>query len=120
MKTNEENLSLENICDGAAIERFDIVLQDILNNILDVNTEADTVREIKLTVKIKPSPDREILSIAFQVVPKPAPLSPLFTNAFIDKDVKGNAEAHEFSTPVQQELPKNVTKIEEGKVKNES
>lgn len=45
IKTNEEVLSLSNIAGGGAIERFDLELKDIWNNILDPNTDATAKRE---------------------------------------------------------------------------
>ena len=37
---DQEKVSLATVGGGAAIERFDIALQQVINNILDVNTDA--------------------------------------------------------------------------------
>jgi hypothetical protein len=118
MKTNEEKISLSNICGGSAIERFDLALGGILDNILDPNTEAIVTRELILKVKISPNLDRELANISFQVISKPAPLSPVFATAVIGKGIRGEAEAHELYKPKQQEIPNNVTSLER-KVKND-
>ncbi len=51
-------LGLENLAEGAALERFNYQLERVLENINDYNTPAETVRETTLTVKIKPNSDR--------------------------------------------------------------
>lgn len=62
-----ENLSLVNIEGGAAVEMFDIALQQILENIYDINTD-DSFREIKLIVKMKPmsGEDRSIIGYSIK------------------------------------------------------
>ena len=54
-----ERVSLENLAHGAAIERFNLALSQVLENILDPNTDAKTKREVVLKVGIKPTEDRE-------------------------------------------------------------
>ncbi len=100
METTKK-LSLITVCDGCAQERFDHELQKVLNNILDVNTEATAVRKITLTVKIKPDEERESLRSELIVKPELAPLSPVSSLSLIGKDVQGNAEAHEVKPPKQ-------------------
>lgn len=113
MKTNEEKLSLTNLLQGAVVERFDIVLQDVLDNVHDLNCDADAVREINVKIKIKPSLDRDLIAYAANVVPKLAPLSSVVGKAEVGKDVKGNGEAYEIIPFVQQELPQNVTPLKD-------
>lgn len=117
MKTNEEKLSLTNILKGAIVERFDIVLQEVLDNIYDKNCDAEAVREITVKVKIKPTPDRDLIGYAAQIIPKLAPLSSVIGKAVIDKDVKGNGEAHEIMPFLQQELPQNTIPFKDEKEK---
>jgi hypothetical protein len=105
MRVNDEKLSLTNICQGAAVERFDLVLGEVLANIVDKNTDAEVTREVTLKVKIKPDSDRQILDIDVQAVPKFAPLSPVSTRAVVETDVRGKAEAFEFVAPKQIDLP---------------
>ncbi|MBN2403347.1 MAG: hypothetical protein JXN64_13250 [Spirochaetes bacterium] len=50
-------VSLNNISHGAAVERFDEALAEVIANIIDPNTEAKKTREIKLSVKILPADD---------------------------------------------------------------
>lgn len=112
MKISEEKMSLANLADGAAIERFDIALQEVANNIQDVNTEATAVREVVLSVKIKPDEDRNIGGIEINALPKLAKFMPVVTKAFLGKDIKGDGEIYELSVPKQMDLfQNNVTMI---------
>jgi hypothetical protein len=54
---NFQKVSLNNISHGAAVERFDEALAEVIANIMDPNTEAKKTREIKLSVKILPADD---------------------------------------------------------------
>jgi len=106
-----ERLSLATLCNGSAIERFDHELQKILENINDPNTEPTAAREVTLTVKIKPDEDREMFRTEMTVKPKLAGLAAVSSMGVMGKDIHGNAEAHEYPRPKQQELEfgQNVT-----------
>jgi hypothetical protein len=54
----DNHISLENLATGAAVERFNLALTQVLENILDPNTDAKVKREIVLKVAIKPTEDR--------------------------------------------------------------
>jgi hypothetical protein len=51
--------NLKTINNGALEELFDAELEKVLKNISDCNTKPDEVREIRLIIKLKPSPDRK-------------------------------------------------------------
>ena len=53
-----DKLSLINLNNGACVEIFDRDLQAIMDNIKDINTDAESARSITLTVTFKPNPDR--------------------------------------------------------------
>jgi len=53
-----ETLSLENICGGAAGERFEREVVELLKNICDPNTPADQKRSITLEFQFEPFEDR--------------------------------------------------------------
>ncbi len=83
----EEYLSLSNLKSGAAVEMFDDELKRVLTNIQDVNTDPKTVRELTLTVKIKPSEDREFGAVSMEVKSKLAHPKPETT--FINMGKRG-------------------------------
>lgn len=111
MRFNTEKISLANLAGGAAIERFDVALQEVLNNIQNVNTESTEARKVVLEVTLKPDEYREQVNISLKVVAKNAPLSPMSVNASLETDVRGNMEAYEIIKPKQQIIPSNVSKI---------
>lgn len=89
MSVEERELSLSNICDGAAEPLFNRELQRVVDNIADVNTNADAVREITLKVRFKPDLKREMAHIDIQAVAKIAPFSPHASAAYLGKNAAG-------------------------------
>jgi len=61
----EQTLKLSNLCQGGAEEIFQRDLAKILENIADVNTPSDTVRELTLKIKFAPSLDRRSAMVEF-------------------------------------------------------
>lgn len=94
--SEEKNVSLATLSDGAAVERFDLALQDVLTNIQDPNTDWKKARTINLKMTIKPNENRDISSVVVEVDRKLAPIKPfgsmLFTGC--DKHGKGYATEH--------------------------
>jgi len=111
MLEEREKLSLTNIVGGAAIERFNLALQEIFDNIMDVNTDADAKREIVLKVAMKPNKDRDMIVYGLQVITKPAPLSAVTSHAVMGRGINGEGEAYEVIPHQQKELPVNVKPI---------
>ena len=65
-----EKLSLATLRRGAAIELVDDALERILENINDPNTDAEEMRRVTLTLKLKPDRKREMLSIDVSISSK--------------------------------------------------
>ena len=93
-----EVLSVSTLHGGAALEAVDIELNNVLQNILDPNTEADKMRKVVLEIKIKPNKERNIGQVLFQAKSQLAPAEALETQILIDKDRAGRAMASEFKT----------------------
>lgn len=75
---------------GAIQERVDYEVSRIVENILDVNTEACVERKLTLTIKLKPDENRQYIKIAASAVSKLAPATPVGTTLGIAAD--GNGE----------------------------
>ena len=98
---NEEGVSLDNICEGAAIERFNFAMQAIVENVLDPNTVATAPRELTLKLKIKPDKDRSFANVEMSVTNKLAPIAPVGVIMAINP----NSETfHEVKQAKQMEL----------------
>jgi len=101
VEKEERSLSLETLGQGAAVERFNLALQDVLTNIQDVNTPAKTKRVVTLKATISPTEDRDIGNIVVEVVPKLAPIKPfdVRVRVFMGRDKDGKGRATEYISP---------------------
>jgi len=70
MAKRSDEVSLNTIKGGAAVEKFDYALHRVLENIDDPNVDADAERAITLVVKMKPSPDRDEVAYTIDVKTK--------------------------------------------------
>jgi hypothetical protein len=95
----EENVSLDTLNQGAAVERFNWALQEVLDNIQDPNTDPKKARTVTLKCTIKPSEDREVGNIQVDVVSKLAPIAPFDVRVFLGRDKEGKGYAAEYVSP---------------------
>ena len=119
MKTTE-TVSLESIGAGAAVERFQLALQETLDNIIDPNMDAKKARCITLKITLKPDENREFSDAQISVGTTLAPITPVKTKIFIGRDQQGHGVACEYD-PGQMDifakpaLPENVKRMEAAK-----
>jgi hypothetical protein len=99
VEREENGVSLETLGQGAAVERFNLALQDALDNIQDVNTPAKTKRVVTLKATIAPSEDRDIGNIMVDVSTKLAPIKPFDVRVFMGRDKEGKGRATEYISP---------------------
>jgi hypothetical protein len=59
-------VSLAGLGSGAAMERFGLELQKVLENIADPNFKATSVREIRLTVRIAPNESADYAAVSIE------------------------------------------------------
>jgi len=59
---------------GAIIELFNKGLEEAIKNIQDLNTRAQTVRTVTVTVKLTPDANREFVQYALEMRTKLAPV----------------------------------------------
>lgn len=113
----EKGISLDTLNQGAAVERFNMALQEVLDNIQDPNTEPKAARTVTLKCTIKPDDDRGVGNIKIEVVAKLAPVAPFDVRVFLGCDKDGKGYASEYH-PNQQTIPgtdikpDNVYKLE--------
>ena len=100
---DEEGVSLEKLGQGAAVERFGLALQEVLDNIQDVNTDPKKARTVTLKATLKPSEDRGLGTIIVDVTTKLAPTKPFDVHVFLGRDKEGKGYATEYVAQ-QQEL----------------
>lgn len=78
--SDETIVSLETLGGGSAVERFNYELARALENIGDINTKADVIREVTLKVKIKANDDRSFAMVEIIASSKLAPIKPEATS----------------------------------------
>lgn len=79
----DQKLSLATLKGGAAIEMVDMALQELLENIIDPNTNATAKRSVTLKLSLAPDQERESMHIGIDVKSSFAPHESIGTIAFI-------------------------------------
>lgn len=110
MQTKKENVSLDNICNGEVIERFNQLLEQAFKNCMDLNYD-ESPRKIKLEVEIRPNDRRdEVVAIA-KFTPTDGKLTTKPAAMAIGIGQDGRAVAREYVSQQQQLFEVNVTQI---------
>ena len=102
MGVNE--ITLANLANGAMEERFNGVLAEVLENIVNPNTDAKKIRKITLTIAFAPREDREFAAVAFDVKPTLAHARPVGTGIMIGQDGAGKVVAAEYRNTIPGQL----------------
>ena len=79
--TNKQ--SILDMARGAIKERVDYEMSRIMDNILDVNTNPTKERSLTITVKFKPDPERQQISVQAIAKSKLEPTNPVATALFL-------------------------------------
>jgi hypothetical protein len=78
--------SIVEMCRGGVLERIDMEMAKVLQNINDWNTDAKKARTVTVKVTLRPSPDREKVSVSYEVTSKLAPATELQTSLSLGTD----------------------------------
>jgi len=89
-------MPFETLMGGKLNAQYMQAMEDIANNIMDPNRDADATREITIKIKIKPTVNGDQVAILGQVIPKLAPEKAVATFAFVDKDIDGQIDMCEY------------------------
>ena len=87
---NDARSSLLQMAKGAIQERVDYEVSRVVDNILDMNTEAKVKRKVVLTIVMTPDDDRQVVKIEASAKSTLAPVVPVGTSLVITAD--GNGE----------------------------
>jgi hypothetical protein len=97
-------VGLATLKNGAAVELFDEEFRKVLENVADINTKPDAMREVTLKVKLKPSEDRALGAVEIIVTSKLAPFRPTSTTVYIGRNGQAteyNPRQPQFSFPAE-------------------
>lgn len=97
---SEQTLQFNNLAGGAVQERFNEGLQEVLDNVIDPNTDPKKARKITLTVTIKPNEERDMGAIGFDVKTSLVQSKAIVSSIIIDRNNQGQAVAAEVKKTV--------------------
>ncbi len=103
----DEYVDIKTLGRGAAMELFNDGLQKALENILDANTAPKQIRNVTLSVDLKPTDDRDVATATMNVKVKLASAKGVSTFIFIGREA-GRAVAMQRDTR-QMDLPMTVS-----------
>lgn len=90
MENNDQRSSLLQMAKGAIQERVDYEVTRVVDNLLDMNTEAKAKRKVTLTITMTADDDRRVVKVEASAKSTLAPVTPIGTSLVITAD--GNGE----------------------------
>ena len=96
MYTKDETLTLANLGDGAALEKFNAELEKVFADIMDPNTEATEPRSITMKIIFKPDEERETRAHCPAGEIAIGRIQGVYDKVMFGKDVRGRVEAREM------------------------
>jgi len=81
----KETVTLSNLCSGAVEEVFQREWSEVLQNISDVNTDAEAKRKITLEFTIEPFEDRSGAQVTFACKSKVVPVTAVKGTVFLQR-----------------------------------
>lgn len=89
MTSKDQRSSLLQMAKGAIQERVDYEVSRVVDNILDLNTEAHVKRKVTLTITMIPDEDRRVVKIEASAKSTLAPVVPVGTSLVVTADENG-------------------------------
>ena len=90
MTNNDQRSSLLQMAKGAIQERVDYEVTRVVDNLLDMNTEAKAKRKVTLNIVMTTDDDRRVVKVEASAKSTLAPVTPIGTSLVITAD--GNGE----------------------------
>lgn len=78
----QQKTSIIKMARGAVIERIDLEMLKVMENVQDLNTEPGKARQITIKVNFKPDNNRENIKVSYQVQSSLAPAAPIETSLY--------------------------------------
>lgn len=91
LETVKGNANLLEVARGAIGERLDYELSKVVDNIADLNTKADAVRKITLTLSLKPDSERQNIKMSTQVKSTLTPTNNIESALYLTESDEGKA-----------------------------
>lgn len=113
---NDARSSLLQMAKGAIQERVDYEVSRVVDNILDMNTEAKVKRKVVLTIVMVPDDDRQVVKIEASAKSTLAPVTPVGTSLVITADGNGEMILAEIIPQVPGQMSMNGSEQEAPKI----
>ena len=81
-------MSMDSLCGGALLQRFNLEMARIGQNIMNPNTDPKAARKLVVTLTFKPDESRQMVSTAMQVKTSLAPMVPVSTVMLAGQDLR--------------------------------
>lgn len=91
---------LDELMDGALTERFNQVMDEVMKNAVDPNTDPKAKRQIKIIIDVIPNERRDTASFKTHVESKVAPRVPISQVVFLRVGDDGSITATEVTSQV--------------------
>lgn len=88
--------SVVEMAQGAIMERVDLEMGKIIENILDLNTRATEKRKLVISLEFSPDDKREIVQMATTAKCSLAPASPIQTSLYVSDEGGGTVNVVEM------------------------
>lgn len=75
--------SIVEMARGAIMERVDLELSRVMENIMDANTRPDAKRSISLTIEFVPDNERQTIRVSASAKSKLVPTNPVVTGLYV-------------------------------------
>ena len=116
MTTNDQRSSLLQMAKGAIQERVDYEVTRVVDNLLDMNTEAKAKRKIVLTITMVTDDDRRVVKVEASAKSTLAPVTPVGTSLVITADGNGEMMLAEIIPQVPGQISMSGEVQEEPKI----
>lgn len=116
MKHEDRRKSLLEMVGGAIQERVDYEVARVIDNILDANTDPTKKRKITLTIELKPSDDRQIITLEAAAKSALAPTKPVGTTLAITADRNGEMIIAEMTPQIPGQIDMDGREQEQPKI----
>lgn len=97
-------ISIDTMAGGALVEKLNIELRKLAENVKDPNTNAGTARTITVSIKVKPDETRQLGVTEISVKSSLAPARGIPTSFVFDFDREGKAVMKELLSQEQNQL----------------
>ncbi|KJW12887.1 hypothetical protein [Levilactobacillus spicheri] len=92
------NVDLTDMANGAIQEKLEHVMGEVLDNILNPNTDAKKKRKVTINLVLTPNENRDAVTLDAQVKPTLVPEESATTTILVGRNGKGNIEANELKS----------------------